>query len=128
LDIDFLVKATKAKRVQMAQAFRLREDRMKMDDRFRKSWNQLRRRHTCLADVQQFILDRGIKPFASRPIYTPLFALDCIIAENERQREKLEPELDYQSEVLLGRYSSLERRHKTLMETRKYISGHAFPA
>jgi hypothetical protein len=29
--------------------------------------------------------------------------------------------LDDQSEVLLDRYSSLQRRHKPLMETRKYI-------
>jgi hypothetical protein len=130
LGINSLIEATKAELVETAQAFRLREDGMKMNDGFWESWNQLRRRHTCLADVQQFILDREISTESS-PFLAPLFALDCLIAENERQMEKLAQEfdhemLDYQLEDLLDRCSSLERRRKKLMETRKYISDLAF--
>ena len=109
IDIDILIKATKAELVETAQAFRrIRKAGMKINDPIWESWNKLRRRRTCLADVQQFVLDREIEPFASGLLYTFLFALDCLIAENERQ-------------VLLDGHSSLERRHKDLTETRRYI-------
>jgi hypothetical protein len=85
LGIDILIEATKAELVETAQVFhRLRKAEMKINDPIWESRNTLRRRRICLADVQQFILDREMEPFASGLSYTSLFALDCLIAENER--------------------------------------------
>jgi hypothetical protein len=62
-------------------------------------------------------------------LYTILSALDCLIAENERQTEKAEREFDHlyeggtlddQSDMLDG-HLLLERQNKELIETRRYI-------
>lgn len=67
---------------------------------------------------------------ASELHYTPLSAIQGAITENERAIAEAKGKfydvykggiLDDQSEVLLERYSSLKRRRKPLIETRRYI-------
>ena len=101
-----------------------------MYDRFWESWDQLRRRVTCLVNAQQYILDHEIEPMASGHCDTLLLAIDSLIRENEPEMEKAKREFDDvykggmlndQEEELLYRHSSLDRRHENLMETRRYI-------
>jgi hypothetical protein len=97
---------------------------MRMNDGFWESWNQLRRRRVCLAEVQ-FILDREIGTFESGLFY-PSLVLRDLKNDNEAEMQKVEQEFydgvpDHQSKVLLDRYSSLKERHKSLMETEDWI-------
>jgi hypothetical protein len=128
LGIDILIMATEAEeRVQRRQAFRCaRESGMEMDDDFWESWNQLRQRRACLADVQQFIWDHETETFESGLFCPSMWALNDLIEDNEGEMEKIDQEFYHgvshvRSMVLLDRYSSLKTRHKSLMETKDYI-------
>ena len=95
-----------------------------------ETWNQLQRRRNGLADARRYILDHEIDPMARELHHTPLSAIHGAITENKRAIAEAMGKfydvyqggmLDDQSEVLLDRYLSLQRRHKPLMETRRYI-------
>jgi hypothetical protein len=95
-----------------------------------ETWNQLRRRRNGLVDARRYILDHELDPVASELHHTPLSAIQGAITKNKRAIAKAKGKfydvykggvLDDQSEVLLARYTSLQRRHKPLMETRRYI-------
>jgi hypothetical protein len=129
--INSLIKTTKAELTDVCQAYKRTLKARMVDDRSIKSCNQLRRQHNCLADAQQYILDREIK-LASGLHDTPLLAIHGLITENKGAMAKVKQEFNYvyksrilnnQSTVLLNKQSSLKRRHKNLIETQKYILG-----
>jgi hypothetical protein len=95
-----------------------------------ETWNRLQQRRNGLADARRYILDYEIDPMASEFPHTPLSAIHGAITVNKRAIAEAMRKfydvykggmLDDQSEVLLDRYSLLQRRHKPLMETRRYI-------
>jgi hypothetical protein len=95
-----------------------------------ETWNQLQRRRNGLADARRYIVNHEIDPMASGLHHTPLWAIHGVITENKRAVAEAKREFDHahkdgmlddQSEELLCRHSSLERRHTNLMETRRYI-------
>jgi hypothetical protein len=130
LGIEILIKETEAEeRVQRRQAFCcVREGGgLDLNDDFWRSWNRLRRRRACLADAQQFILDRGMETFENGLFRPSMWALTGLIEDNDEEIEKIDQEFYHgashdRSKGLLDKYSSLKSRHKSLMETKDYIS------
>jgi hypothetical protein len=131
LHINSLIEKTKSELEKADEEHcRLRKARMRTSEAF---WalNRLKRRHSGLVDVRQYILDREKDPTASGLCDTPLLAIDGRIREIEEEIEKVKGEfdrmhkggeLDNQPEGL-HRLSLLELRHKALMEARRYILG-----
>ncbi|KAF4634590.1 hypothetical protein G7Y89_g3516 [Cudoniella acicularis] len=113
LTIDILIKATEEEeRMQRRQAFR---------------FNQLRRQRVCLADIQSVILGRQIGTSESS-LFHPSKVLRSLINDNKAEKQKIEEEFHdrvpyYDSMVLLDRYSLLEGRRESLIETKNWIDG-----
>jgi hypothetical protein len=92
--------------------------------------NRLKRRLSGLVDVQQYISEPEKDP-TSDLCDTPPLAIDGRICEIEGEIEKVKGKVDrvYEGGKLdnqpegLNRFSSLELRHKALMEARRYILG-----
>jgi hypothetical protein len=128
LTIDILIKATEEEqRMQRKQAFRfVREGGgMEMADGFWEYWNQLARQRVCLAAVQSVILDRQIWN-SNSSLFHPSKILRGLINDNEAEKQIIEEEFrdgvpHHDSVVLLDRYSLLEGRHESLMETEDWI-------
>jgi hypothetical protein len=128
LTIDILIKATEEEqRMQRRQAFRfVREGGgMEMADGFWEYWNQLARQRVCLADVQSIILDRQIGTSESS-LFHPSKILCGLMNDIEAEKQKIEEEFrdgvpHHDSVALLDRYSLLEGRQKSLMETENWI-------
>jgi hypothetical protein len=128
LTIDILIKAAEEEeRILKRQVFRfVREGGgMEMDDGFWEYWNQLARQRVCLADVQTIILNRQIGTSESS-LFHPSKILHGLINDIEAEKQKIEEEFrdgvpHHDSVALLDRYSLLEGRQKSLMETKNWI-------
>ncbi|KAH8792212.1 hypothetical protein F5882DRAFT_376769 [Hyaloscypha sp. PMI_1271] len=128
LTIDILIKATEEEeRTQRRQAFRFvrKGGGMEMDDNFWEYWDQLRRQRVCLADIQSVILGRQIGTSKSS-LSHPSRVLRILMNDNEAEKQKIEKEFNdgvrhKDSIVLLDRYSLLEGRRESLMETKNWI-------
>jgi hypothetical protein len=80
-----------------------------------------------LADVQSVISGRQIGTSDSS-LFHPSRVLRGLINDNEAEKQKIEEEFcdgvpHHDSMVLLDRYSLLEGRHESLMETENWIDG-----
>lgn len=113
--------------MQRRRAFRfIREGGgMKMADGFWEYWNQLRRQRVCLADVQSVVLGRQIGTSESS-LFDPSSVLRGLMNDNEAEKQNIEEQFragvpHHDSMVLLDRYSLLEGRHESLMETEDWI-------
>ena len=98
---------------------------MKMADGFWEYWNQLRRQRVCLADVQSVVLGRQIGTSESS-LFDPSSVLRGLMNDNEAEKQNIEEQFragvpHHDSMVLLDRYSLLEGRHESLMETEDWI-------
>jgi hypothetical protein len=132
LTIDILIKAAEEEeRILKRQAFRfVREGGgMEMDNGFWEYWNQLARQRGCLADVQTIILDRQIGASESS-LFHPSKILRGLINDIETEKQKIEEQFrdgvpHHDSVALLDRYSLLEGRQESLMETENWIDGEA---
>jgi hypothetical protein len=130
LTIDILIKAAEEEeRILRRQAFRfVREGGgMEMADGFWEYWNQLARQRVCLADVQSIILDRQIGTSESS-LFHPSKILRGLMNDIEAEKQKIEEEFrdgvpHHDSVALLDRYSLLEGRQESLMETENWIDG-----
>jgi hypothetical protein len=131
LHINSLIKKTKSELEKADEEHcRLLKARERTSEAF---WalNRLKRRLSGLVDVQQYISEPEKDPTASGLCDTPLLAIDGRTREIEGEIEKVKGELDRVHEggkldnqpEGLNRLSSLELRHKALMEARRYILG-----
>ena len=134
--INRLIQVTKEELAKAEPPFRLMCEAGVIDNRLIESLEHLRRRHSCLVDARDYILNLKTELIVSGSQDIPLLAIHGLIEENEISIRKVGREyhnvykggmmVDY-SRVLHGILLQA-RRHKRLMETREYILGLASSA